>query len=368
MIEAPLEYPFDTPPEPGTAIEIQPGVLWVRMPLPMALDHINLYLLEDSHGWWIVDTGIRGRRTQEAWERLFEGAMGGRPVVGIVCTHMHPDHVGQAGWLSERWQAPLYMTPLEYMAARVLTAEYADGPTWEGVRLYRRLGMPEAFVERAGNRKPGFHTLVEPLPRSYRRVSEGDVLEIGGSAWRAVVGRGHSPEHLCLHCAARGLLISGDQVIPRITSNVSVMPMEPEANPLSLWLDSCRRFMELPGGSLVLPAHNTPFFGLHARLEELIAHHEDHLAALEEACVEPQPVLDLLPVLFRRELDDGQLGLAVGECLAHLHLLMARGRVARELDANGLYRFRSLGEAGRQPSGPHELDEPPIMEWDGDPI
>ena len=337
-----LDYPFANPPAHGTALEIQPGVLWIRMPLPMALDHINLYLLEDSAGWWIVDTGLRGPETREHWERIFADVIGPRGVCGIICTHCHPDHIGQAGWLSERWRAPLWMTHGEYFNGRIFAGPAGEGTFWEGEEFYRRAGAPQHFLDAFSRKSSGYAGLVEPMPRSFHRVSAGDRLRIGGSDWEAVIGKGHSPEHLCLLNRDRELLISGDQVIPIITSNVSVMAIEPEANPLAEWLSSLERFFALPEHVLVLPAHNTPFRGLHQRLRTLISHHEDHLRALERACVEPCTATELLPVLFRRKLGDEQIGLALGECIAHLHLLRARGAITRETCDDGLYRYRSV--------------------------
>jgi glyoxylase-like metal-dependent hydrolase (beta-lactamase superfamily II) len=370
LLKPVLDYPFENIPEPGTVIAIQPGVLWLRMPLPMTLDHINLYLLEDDAGWWIVDTGLRGESTRAHWERIFANELGGKPVIGLICTHCHPDHIGQAGWLSERWKAPLWMTHGEYYVGRVFSTAGADGPVWEAMDFYARAGAGVEFLNGFKSRSKGFSGLVEPMPRSFHRLSHGDSLCIGGSSWEAVIGDGHSPEHLCLLNRERKLLLSGDQVIPIITSNVSVMAIEPEANPLRQWLDSHQRFLQLPDDVLVLPAHNTPFHGLHARLRYLISHHEDHLAALEEACVTPQTAQELLPVIFRRKLDGEQTGLALGECVAHLNLLMHRGSLRRELCDDGLYRYTSNDPsvAARALLARHDRDEDPVMVYEGEPI
>lgn len=365
-----LDYPYGLQQEAGTVITIQPGVLWIRTALPMKLDHINLYALEDDHGWWVFDTGLRLDATRELWERVTAEHFGGKPVIGIICSHCHPDHTGLAGWMSTRWQAPLWMTYSEYYMGLVFSYGGGDGPIWESVEYYRRAGTDPGFLERFRKRARGFGGLIEPLPRAFHRVRHGDVFTIGGSRWEAVIGRGHSPEHLCLLNRERGLLLSGDQVIPVITPNVSVLAIEPDENPLQDFLTSTRSLLELPDEVLVLPAHNTPFRGLHRRLAALLVHHEDHLAALEEACVKPSSAIELLPTLFRRPLDTEQIGLALGECIAHLHLLMAHGRISREVDEAGLYRYRTLDPTAaiRAASVSNTRDDDPVMAIDGEPI
>lgn len=341
-----IKYLFDDVPGPGELREIVPGVLWLRMPLPMALDHINLYLLEDHDGWWVVDTGIAIGPTQELWEQIFEEHLGDKPVKAVISTHFHPDHTGLAGWLCEKWRVPFYMTQAEYLSGLMFSRTLKEHFSWTSEQFLWRSGYTGEQVELAREQFGGFGPYITPMPTAYRRLSDSTVLTINGNRWRVIVGSGHSPEHACLYCGALNLLISGDQVIPRITSNVSVMASEPEANPLKDWFASHEHFLDrLPADALVLPAHNAPFHGLHVRLRYLIEHHEEHLLALEEACVEEQPMaMDLLPVLFKRELDPGQIGLALGECLAHLNYLLQRGQVERTLDDDGRYRYRSVDD------------------------
>ena len=344
-----LKYPFDDPPPAGRCFEVSPGVKWLRMPLPMALDHINLYLLEDHDGWWVIDTGINVGPVKDLWRQVIENELDGKPLKAVLCTHMHPDHVGQAGWLCGEWRLPLYMSMGEYLSARTYSKFTADDLGWVGEEFYRRAGMDDSHFEAVKERFRGFGSAVEPIPMAYRRLEEQDYLTIGDTRWRVITGRGHSPEHVCLYSAALNVLISGDQVIPRITSNVSVSSSEPEGNPLRHWMASHQKFLEaLPADPLVLPAHNLPFYGLHDRLRSLIQHHEDHLLALEQACLTPSTALELLPVLFKRELDDFQVDMALGECIAHLNYLVHRAQLDRELNTSGAWLYRSIDDSLQQ--------------------
>ena len=341
-----LNYPWSEAPAAAEVFEVAEGVLWLQMPLPMALDHINLYLLEDSDGWWIVDTGVSYGDTRMLWEQVFDRHLKGKPVKAVLSTHWHPDHTGMAGWLCDHWRVPFYMTQGEYFTGLVYSRMQPEHFTWTNEQHQVRSGRGAEAIEGLKKTMGGMRHIMEDLPTSYRRMEDGTRLTINGNRWRVIVGRGHSPEHACLFCESLNVLISGDQVIPRITSNVSVSGNEPEGNPLRDWFNSHERFLELlPEDALVLPAHNKPFHGLHHRLRYLIEHHEDHLIALEEACLETErTAIDLLPVLFKRELDDNQIGLALGECVAHLNYLVHRGQLERRVDEQGCYRYRSVDD------------------------
>ena len=327
-----LRFPHGVAPAPGATVEVAPGVHWLRMPLPFALDHINLYLLDEgADGWTIVDTGIDTAATRAIWESQFAGTLGGRPVARVIVTHFHPDHIGLAGWLTGRWpDAPLWISETEWLFARMLSlAPEDDGARETRRRFYGRMGLDAESAASLVERPSAYPSRVSPIPQSFRRIAEGDTLMIGSRTWRVVVGRGHAPEHVCLHCPELGLLLSGDQVLPRISPNVSVWPNEPEADPLSHFLDSLERIREaVPPDVLVLPSHNLPFTGLHTRIDQLVRHHRLRLAAIEEACAAgPRSTAEIVPLLFRRALDTHQLGFAVGEALAHLHWLQSRGRL-----------------------------------------
>ncbi len=338
-----LHYPFEGLPAPGEALEVAPGVHWLRMPLPMALDHINLWALEDGAGWTLVDTGMQTSQIAAAWEKLFPGPMAGRPVTRVICTHMHPDHVGMAGWLTRRFDCSFWMTRLEYITCRMLVADTGREAPLDALRFYKACGWKDTDLEHYKARFGAFGKMVYALPDSYHRVSDRDRILIGDCQWQAVVGCGHSPEHLCLYCPRLGVLISGDQVLPRITSNVSVFPTEPDADPLSEWLESLQTIRaSVPDDVLVLPAHNEPFLGLHRRIDQLIQGHESSLERLLQALAQPKTAHDVFGLLFRKPVSGGMLQMATGESVAHLNCLIRRGHVTRTMDDNGVCWYQTI--------------------------
>lgn len=336
-----LEYPFDAI-EPGESRAVAEGVIWARLALPFSLDHINIYLLRDGDGWTVVDTGLGDARTEEQLDWLFRRELGGAPITRVICTHMHPDHIGQAGWICRRYGAPLWMSRLEYVTARMLVRDEPPAPQ-EAIDFLIAAGWDEAQIEGYRDRYGGFGKGVRELPQAFTRIEDRDDIEIGGKVWRVITGSGHSPEHVCLWQPELKLFISGDQVLPKITSNVSVWPTEPGADPLNDWLSSCWRVMAaIPDDVLVLPSHNLPFKGLHARLDRLIEGHEKQLKRLEKAIATPRRVVDLFSALFARAVPDSQLIMATGETLAHLNYLVRQGRARYALGADGAARFERV--------------------------
>ncbi len=334
-----LSFPFARPPEYGTPLEVVPGIYWLRMPLPFALDHINLWLLRDGHGWTIVDTGIGSDSTRGHWENVFGTLFEDGFVTQLIVTHHHPDHAGNADWLAQRWGVPVMMTGGEFLAAHVLHASIGGWDRTRGIELYAQHGVDAAMVERQRARGNGYPKLVPSLPGSFVRLVDGDEISINDHFWRVIVGHGHTMEHAALYCADLGILISGDQVLPRITTNVSVWPDQPEADPLKRFVDSMSRYEPLPADTLVLPSHDRVFRGLHARLAMLRSHHAQRLEEVRSACSQARTAAEIVPVLFKRELDDHQFMFAIGETLAHLNLLWHRGALQRIADAEGQYQF-----------------------------
>jgi len=335
-----LEYPCGDAPEVGSAREIVPGVMWLRMPLPFSLDHINLWAVRDGDGWAVFDSGVHSTETARAWRTLFaeSGPLGQGGLRRVFVTHMHPDHIGMAGWLTRRFDCRLWMTQLEYLSCRVLVADTGREAPDEAVRFYRRAGWDDDGIEFYRTRFGTFGKMTYALPESYRRIHDRERIRIGEHEWQVVVGTGHSPEHACFYCPELKLLISGDQVLPRISSNVSVFPTEPDADPLHGWLDSLDRLRRtIPDDVLVLPAHNEPFRGIHARLTHLARGHASSLERLRRRLEQPRRVVDVFSALFARPIDGPHLlSLATGESIAHLNYLLRRGEATVSVDDDGV--------------------------------
>ena len=332
MADQSLTYAFETPPDAGTVREVAPGVLWMRMPLPFALDHVNLWALDDGDGWCLVDTGFADDAIKGHWRTLLAGPLAGRPISRIVVTHMHPDHIGLAGWLLEDRPATLLTTQAEWLAARMLWLDESDGLKRAYGRFYHRAGLDDGMVASLVRRRGAYRRSVSPVPAEFRPIRHGQTLTVGGRPWRVLTGRGHSPDHACLHAPDLGLLIAGDQVLPRISPNISVWPSAPEADPLGEYLDSLGMFAEMPGDVLTLPSHGLPFRGLAGRIAALRDHHEERLTVTLDACRAPSGALAVTHALFPRALDTHQMMFAVGEALAHLNRLVAGGRLTRRLE------------------------------------
>ena len=362
LLEQQLDYPLgDALPDEGSTIEVAPGIKWIRMALPFALNHINLWLLRDEQedplepgamlqGWTVVDCCISRPESKAQWETIFATQLEGLPILRVICTHMHPDHVGLAHWLCERWTTPthvcrLWMSATDFNVARI-GSQSTTGFGGDAAALFfaaHGLTDPESLAKIRA--RTGYYPdLVPSVPDSYVRLLDGKLVAIGVGAsrfkWRCISGYGHAPEHIALYCTDLNVLISGDMILPRISTNVSVYDQEPEADALRLFLDSIDKYKPLPKDTLTLPSHGKPFRGLHTRIQQLHDHHRDRLVEVMDACaLSPCSAADILPIMFKRELDLHQTTFAMGEALAHLHLLWFEGKLQRRLGSDGIYRF-----------------------------
>jgi len=327
-----LKFPHPRPPAPGAAIEVAPGILWVRLALPYRLDHVNVYLIEDGAGFAVLDTGLDDVATRAAWEALLAGPLRARPPTRILVTHYHPDHIGLAGWLAQRFDLPLLMSQTEYLVSLAITLDPGALNAEPYRSFYRSHGLDPATTERLLTNGHRYLRMISGLPRTFRRLIAGEALRVGGRSFEVLTGGGHAPEQVMLYCSAENLLLCADQVLARISPNISVQAMDPEGDPLGIYLRSLASLKrDLADDVLVLPGHNLPFVGLHARVDELGAHHEARCLAIAEACRRaPCTAAELVPVVFRRAIDDPhQMGFAFSEVLAHVNYMLREHRLQR---------------------------------------
>jgi glyoxylase-like metal-dependent hydrolase (beta-lactamase superfamily II) len=312
------------------------------MPLPFALNHVNLWLLEDGEGFTLVDTGYNTEETRALWDKALARVLRGRPITRIIVTHFHPDHLGLAGWFAEKWRAMLWMTYAEWLQAHLGASNSVTHDMDRWLAFFLENGLDQARGASYRGSRTDFGQIMAPIPVTLHRISDGDVFTIGGRAWRVITGGGHSPNHACLYCPALNVLISGDQVLPRITTNISLWFTEPEGDPLRLFLNSFDKFRSLPDDVFVLPSHDRPFRGLFPRFDALRAHHAERLNRVVAACGTPRTAAEIIPQLFTRALDDHQLGFAMGESLSHLNFLANERRLRRFRANDGIIRYERV--------------------------
>lgn len=341
-VEDGIRYPFERAPEPGAAVEIAEGVLWLRLPLPMALDHVNVYALDDGDGWTLIDTGLDTRRTRAAMETALAGPLAGKPVRRVVATHYHPDHIGLAGWFQSRG-AELLTTRTSWLFARMLRLDEQPVPVAETLAFWRRAGMePGLFARRAAERPFNFCDVVAPLPLGYTRITDGQRLRMGGRDWILRIGHGHAPDHATFWEEGGNLVLGGDQLLPSISANLGVYASEPGADPVAEWIASCEAFRaHARPGQLVLPGHKLPFTGLPLRLEQMIENHTGALRRLESHLAVPRAAAECFAPLFKRSIGEAEYGLALVEAVAHLNHLLNAGRVRRDLREDGAWLWRT---------------------------
>lgn len=338
----PIRYPWDTPPAEGEAIEVASGVLWMRLPLPMKLDHVNIYALDDGDSWTVIDTGFDTGKSRDIWKVLMAGPLQGKPVSRVIVTHHHPDHIGLAGWFQTEFNAELWTTRTSWLMGRMLQLDEEAVPSQETLAFWRSAGMEQSiYAKRASQRPFNFSDIVAPMPVGYRRIKQGDVIRIGGRDWDVHIGNGHAPEHATFWSRDDNLVISGDQILPSISSNLGVFPTEPDADPVGEWLESCERLSAFArDDQLVLGGHKTPFTGLPVRMRQLINNHHGALDRLASYLEDPKTAGECFTPLFKRSIGEAEYGLALVEAIAHLNHLFHVGVVTRQRRDDGAWLWQ----------------------------
>lgn len=336
-----IRYPVETAPEFGTPVEVADGILWFRLPLPMALDHVNIFALDDGNGWTLVDTGFDTRKSRAMMEAVLSGPLAGKPVTRVLVTHHHPDHIGLAGWFRATHGSELVTTRTAYLMARMLALDIQDRPSDEAIDFYKSSGMaPEILSERMTERPFNFADVIAPLPLGFTRIRDGDRLTIGGREWLIRIGHGHAPEHATLWSENDGIVLAGDQLLPSISPNLGVYPTEPGADPVADWLESCRSFQEFADADqLILPGHKLPYHGLQSRLDQLIENHVSALERLERHLTTPSTAAECFLPIFKREIKGSEYGLALVEAVAHCQHLWRLGKITRERREDGAWVY-----------------------------
>ena len=337
-----LRYPWETPPREGEAIEVAPGVLWMRLPLPMKLDHVNIYALDEGDGWTVIDTGFASKRSKAIWARLMAGPLGGKPVTRAVVTHHHPDHVGLAGWFQSEHGAELVTTRTAWLFSRMLTLDAQERPVAETIEFYKSAGMdPEILEQRSAERPFNFADVVAPMPLGFTRIKQGDVIRMGGRDWDVHMGNGHAPEHATFWSRNDNLVLSGDQILPSISPNIGVYATEPMADPVADWLEACERLATLARADhLALGGHKLPFTGLPVRMRQLIDNHHGALRRLIDHIDTPKAAGECFAPLFRRKIGSGEYGLALVEAVAHLSHIYQSGLATRTRRGDGAWVYQ----------------------------
>jgi glyoxylase-like metal-dependent hydrolase (beta-lactamase superfamily II) len=341
-VRAELRYLTETPPDFGKTIEVAQGVLWFRLPLPMALDHVNIYAFDEGDSWTIVDTGMDTRKTRDIWGTILAGPLKGRPVGRVIVTHHHPDHIGLAGWFQRQHGAELVTTRTAWLMARMLTLDEHHEPTDETLSYWRSAGMDaELYQNRSGERPFNFCDIVAPMPLGFQRISEADQIRIGGRNWTVRMGDGHAPEHATFWCSDDDLVLGGDQLLPSISPNLGVYATEPMADPVDDWMKSCERLQQFATDhQLVLPGHKLPFTGLPFRMRQLIDNHHGALERMLVFLETPRTAVDCFVVLFKRRIGDAEYGLALVEAMAHVNHLYHLDKVTRTRREDGAWLWQ----------------------------
>jgi len=347
ILSSSLEFPFAAPAY-GDAITVAPGLLWASIPLPFRLNHINVYAFEDGPGWAVLDTGLDYPDARAAWERLLAGPLAGRPLTQVIVSHLHPDHIGLAGWLCERYDIPLVTTQSAYLGCLNVALRPGTVVGEAYASFFVKNGFDRAAMHEIVTEGHDYLWKVAPLPPTFSRIVAGDTLSIGGRSFSVLTGDGHAAEQAMLYDRASNIFLAADQVLAKITPNVSVWPVDPKGDNLGLYLRSLGALQhQIDAGALVLPGHQLPFRNLHVRCRELIEHHESRCAAIIKACSRsPLSGAELVPVIFDLKLDAHQMGFAFTEVMSHVNYLERQARLSAREGSDGVIRWSATGPAG----------------------
>lgn len=334
-------YPRDITPEIAQRVELLPGLFWARLPLPFELNHINVWLLEEEDGWALIDTGLHSPPVYEAWRTLYGTLLDDRRLKRIFVTHMHPDHIGLAEHLRATFNAEVYMTAATQDRGRLLW-QGMDAESDSGIQEFcRSHGIDRVDDYAAFITGREYRRMISGIPEEAVLITDDSELRIGARAWTPIITGGHAPGHMSLYCEEENLLVSGDQILPTITCNISVFASNYPEDALDVYLNSLRRFEELPRDTLVLPSHGRVFTGLHERIDSIRAHHRETLERVLSLCEQPLCLGEVAPKLFRRKLEGANYSLAMGEAMAHIVYLVNRDELKMHEDEGICYFVRA---------------------------
>jgi glyoxylase-like metal-dependent hydrolase (beta-lactamase superfamily II) len=343
-----MQFPHKNPPEIGEAIEVADGILWMRLPLPMALDHVNIYAIrertENDDGWTLIDTGFDTKKSRSIWIDLIKGPLLNLPIKRVIITHHHPDHIGLAGWFKSEYNADIWASRTTWLFARMMTLDRHSKPTQETLKFYKSAGMDnDIYKERSKTASFNFSDVVSHIPLGFKRIQQNEVLKIGTRSWTVHMGNGHSPEHATFWSQNDDIVIAGDQILPSISPNLGVYATEPDADPVGEWLESCERLLlQSNDNNFVLPGHKLPFYGLPNRLKQLIENHHSALERLLNYLDKPKTASECFEPLYKRKINSGEYGLALVESIGHLNHLLNNGKISRNRRKDGAWLWQNL--------------------------
>ncbi len=325
--------------------QVLPGILMFTLPVDYGIDHVNIYLIRDGEGWCLFDTGADCEAARALWLRALAGPLAAG-LTRIIVSHHHPDHLGLAVWLQERTGAPILMREEELAVAWQTHVASASDRAY-CIDFMRRHGLaPEAAQQVVGGVLQS--NMACAVPERVEPLEAGQTLHIGDHAFDVLVLGGHSIAQICLYEPRLRLLLTGDQLLERITPNIGVWPYG-ETDPLPRYLDSLRIIagMEIEH---VLPAHHRVYHAGVERAHGLVAHHQRALRKfMARLGAGGMNATELSYAVYGAQGDPLHGYLAMGETLAHL-LWLARSGYVRGEETSAATRWYPVTAAGGEPT------------------